>query len=129
MFCTNCGTQFPDGNRFCSNCGAPQAAPAQPMYQQPADLEKRYKNYETAPANTFSYAVVDVFENGHIQGKVYLVCEVEATLAEASTHPNAGAPETKSYPRQDGTTTFWIASNGSFNGIDMFSGYTDGYRW
>ena len=37
MFCTNCGTQLPDGSRFCSQCGAPQtaAAPAQGAYQQP----------------------------------------------------------------------------------------------
>lgn len=35
MFCTNCGTQNPNGARFCSNCGAPIGAPAQ-QFQQPA---------------------------------------------------------------------------------------------
>ena len=42
MFCTNCGTQLPDGSKFCSQCGAPTnasqgaaAAPQQPAYQQP----------------------------------------------------------------------------------------------
>ena len=43
MFCESCGSQVPDGQSFCSNCGAPvvQAAPqpaaqpAQPVYQQP----------------------------------------------------------------------------------------------
>lgn len=42
MFCESCGSQVPDGQAFCSNCGAavaqpaPQAAPAaQPVYQQP----------------------------------------------------------------------------------------------
>ena len=35
-FCMNCGTQLPDGSRFCGNCGAQQgAAPAAPV-QQPA---------------------------------------------------------------------------------------------
>lgn len=41
MFCESCGASVPDGQAFCSNCGAPvtqaapQAAPAQPVYQQP----------------------------------------------------------------------------------------------
>ena len=39
-FCTNCGTQLPEGTKFCPACGAaqnaaPQPAP-QPVYQQPA---------------------------------------------------------------------------------------------
>lgn len=41
MFCSNCGTQIPDGSAFCPNCGAnlgggastPQPAMAAPMYQ------------------------------------------------------------------------------------------------
>lgn len=38
MICTNCGTQFEDGNAFCPNCGTPAAQPApapaaaQPQY-------------------------------------------------------------------------------------------------
>lgn len=28
MICTNCGTQFEDGNAFCPNCGTPAAQPA-----------------------------------------------------------------------------------------------------
>lgn len=37
MFCESCGSSVPDGQAFCSNCGAPvnQAAQAQPVYQQP----------------------------------------------------------------------------------------------
>ena len=47
MFCLNCGTQLPDGIKFCPNCGAkvdqqPIQQPApQPAYtQQPADYQQ-----------------------------------------------------------------------------------------
>jgi len=33
-FCMNCGTQLPDGSRFCGNCGAQQGAPAAAPVQQ-----------------------------------------------------------------------------------------------
>ena len=37
MFCTNCGTNFEDGNAFCPNCGTPvAAAPAAQPVAQPA---------------------------------------------------------------------------------------------
>lgn len=52
MFCPNCGSQLPDGSKFCANCGnrmqpetpvfqtpvapvMPQTPPAQPVYRQP----------------------------------------------------------------------------------------------
>ncbi|MBR4914491.1 MAG: zinc-ribbon domain-containing protein, partial [Clostridiales bacterium] len=28
MYCESCGTFVPDGQAFCSNCGAPVSAPA-----------------------------------------------------------------------------------------------------
>ena len=37
MFCPNCGTKLPDEAVFCANCGAKlQAAPAAPVYEEPA---------------------------------------------------------------------------------------------
>ena len=39
MFCPKCGSQVPDGIKFCPTCGNPMqaAAPApQPVYQEPA---------------------------------------------------------------------------------------------
>jgi len=33
-FCMNCGTQLPDGSRFCGNCGAQQGTPAAAPVQQ-----------------------------------------------------------------------------------------------
>lgn len=35
MFCSNCGSQLPEGSAFCANCGA-QVEAAQASYQQPA---------------------------------------------------------------------------------------------
>lgn len=35
-FCTKCGSNVPDGENFCPNCGAPIAAPAAESYQQQA---------------------------------------------------------------------------------------------
>ena len=51
MFCTTCGTEFPDGNRFCPNCGtATEQAPlneTNPAYAPPAP--ETYEDY-SAPA-------------------------------------------------------------------------------
>ena len=50
MFCSQCGTQIPDGSAFCPACGArlatqapiqaPQEAPAQPEIPQPATYQQ-----------------------------------------------------------------------------------------
>ena len=49
MFCTKCGSYVPDGQRFCTSCGAPMeefgpvdATPAQPTYQQPGQTQQGY---------------------------------------------------------------------------------------
>ena len=49
MFCTKCGSYVPDGQHFCTSCGAPMeefgpadAAPAQPTYQQPGQTQQGY---------------------------------------------------------------------------------------
>ena len=28
MFCTNCGKEIPEGDRYCTHCGAPAVPPA-----------------------------------------------------------------------------------------------------
>lgn len=75
MFCTNCGSQFEDGNLFCPNCGskvesvaqpietpAPAAAPiesepvvatpveAEPVYATPVETEPVYATPVAEPA-------------------------------------------------------------------------------
>lgn len=49
MFCPNCGTNHPDGVRFCSNCGATLAA-AQPVTAS-TPAQPGYANYPCKPAN------------------------------------------------------------------------------
>ena len=45
MFCTNCGTNFEDGNAFCPNCGSPVAQPA----PAPAPAPQAAPTYNYAP--------------------------------------------------------------------------------
>lgn len=50
MFCSNCGKQVPDGQRFCANCGASlapkQEQPAQPQYQPPVYQQPAQPQYQ-----------------------------------------------------------------------------------
>ncbi len=53
MICTNCGTQFEDGNAFCPNCGTPAAQPA--PAPAPAQAAPQY-NYAPQPQPQPVYA-------------------------------------------------------------------------
>ena len=43
MRCSHCGSQLPEGSKFCTNCGAPQEQPKQeaPSYESFASQERR----------------------------------------------------------------------------------------
>ena len=70
MFCTNCGTQFEDGNAFCPNCGTKVESVAQPV--------------ETAPVAAAPVEAVPV------AAAAVAAAPVEATPVEAA--PVAAAP-------------------------------------
>ena len=70
MFCTNCGTQFEDGNAFCPNCGTKVESVAQPVETAPV---------AAAPVEAAPVAAVAV-----------AAAPVEATPVEAA--PVAAAP-------------------------------------
>ena len=54
MFCSECGTQNPDTNQFCKNCGKPLARrqPAAQPTVQPAATPVPYPAAQPAPAPT-----------------------------------------------------------------------------
>ena len=51
LFCTNCGSQIPDGARFCPACGSPAPVQPQAPAQQPPVQQQPFQQpaYEQAP--------------------------------------------------------------------------------
>ena len=44
MICRNCGSELPNGSKFCTNCGArTEEAPQQPQYQAPQYQQPQYQ--------------------------------------------------------------------------------------
>lgn len=69
MFCSNCGTQNPDGTSFCSNCGsALGAAPQQPVQQYAQPVQQQYvQPAYTQPMSFGNTAGVDYRDNDEIR--------------------------------------------------------------
>lgn len=49
MFCESCGSQVPDGQAFCSNCGKPVAQPVQPAAQPVQPVQQYAQPVYTQP--------------------------------------------------------------------------------
>lgn len=80
MFCTNCGTQFEDGNAFCPNCGTKVESVAQPVETAPV---------AAAPVEAAPIAAAPV-EAAPVAAAAVAAAPVEATPVEAA--PVAAAP-------------------------------------
>ena len=80
MFCTNCGTQFEDGNAFCPNCGTKVESVAQPVETAPV---------AAAPVEAAPVAAAPV-ETAPVAAAAVAAAPVEATPVEAA--PVAAAP-------------------------------------
>ena len=80
MFCTNCGTQFEDGNAFCPNCGTKVESVAQPVETAPV---------AAAPVEAAPVAAAPV-EAAPVAAAAVAAAPVEATPVEAA--PVAAAP-------------------------------------
>jgi len=80
MFCTNCGTQFEDGNSFCPNCGTKVESVAQPVETAPV---------AAAPVEAAPVAAAPD-EDAPVAAAAVAAAPVEATPVEAA--PVAAAP-------------------------------------
>ncbi len=70
MFCSNCGTNNPDGTGFCSNCGSAlgAAAPQQPVQQYAQPVQQQYvQPAYTQPMNFGNQSDVDFRDNDEIR--------------------------------------------------------------
>ena len=90
MFCTNCGSQFEDGNLFCPNCGTKVESIAQPV-EAPAPVAAPIEAapVEAAPVAAIPVAAVPV-EAAPVQAAPIEAAPVQATPVEAA--PVSAAP-------------------------------------
>ncbi|MGB9176275.1 MAG: zinc ribbon domain-containing protein [Methanoregula sp.] len=73
MFCGECGTQNPDSNQFCRNCGKPliQRQPAAQPAAQPAPVPAPYPAAQPAPVPAApSHPAVAAAASGPVPGAV-----------------------------------------------------------
>ena len=82
MFCTNCGSQFEDGNVFCPNCGAKVESVAQPV-GGPAPV--------AAPVEAAPVTAAPVYEPAPAPAPAPMAAPVAAPVYEAAPAP-APAP-------------------------------------
>ncbi len=85
MFCPNCGTQLPDGSKFCESCGvqilppgAAAGASAGAAAEQQIPLQKPSPNIELCPDGTYRW----VYEFHMLKNPVILftVCKIFAII-------------------------------------------------
>lgn len=89
MFCTNCGTQFEDGNAFCPNCGTKVESVAQPVETAPV---------AAAPVEAAPVAAAPV-EAAPVVAAPVEAAPVQAAPVEAAPAP-APAPQPQAIPVQ-----------------------------
>ena len=91
MFCTNCGTQFEDGNAFCPNCGTKVESVAQPVETAPV---------AAAPVEAAPVAAAPV-EAAPVAAVPVAAAPVEAAPVEPAPAPApAPAPQPQAVPVQ-----------------------------
>lgn len=94
MFCTNCGTQFEDGNAFCPNCGTKVESVAQPVETAPVAAAP----VEAAPVAAAPVEAAPVVAAPVVAAPVE-AAPVQAAPVEAAPAP-APAPQPQAIPVQ-----------------------------
>ena len=90
MFCTNCGTQFEDGNAFCPNCGTKVESVAQPVETAPVAAAP----VEAAPVAAAAVAAAPV------EATPVEAAPVAAPVEPAPAPAPAPAPQPQAVPVQ-----------------------------
>lgn len=101
MFCTNCGTQFEDGNAFCPNCGTKVESVAQPVETAPvAAAPVEAAPVAAAPVEAAPVEAVPVAAAAVAAAPVE-AAPVQATPVEPAPAPApAPAPQPQAVPVQ-----------------------------
>ena len=97
MFCTNCGSQFEDGNAFCPNCGAKVESVAQRV-EEPAPVAAPVEAapVQAAPVEAAPVTATPV-EAAPVQAEPVVAAPVYATPVEPAPAP-APAPAPMAQP-------------------------------
>ena len=77
MFCPKCGSQLPDGSKFCGNCGSPlQDAPAKPAQPQQPQAPAQAAAPSPAPASAPVASGLNISRKAFIIGAVGAVAVI-----------------------------------------------------
>ena len=65
MFCKSCGSEIPDGTKFCENCGAPVETVAADVPKDDQDFDFDYATEEPVPEQPAVYDQNDGYNDGY----------------------------------------------------------------
>lgn len=133
MFCSNCGSNIPDGSNMCPNCGAPQQPQYNDPFNQPYNYGQNYNQPYQAPAPKKSNTAVIIGIIVAIVAIAAIVVAIILTKKDDDSSDSSGGSTTESYDGRyvsdlGGGATMTLTVSGSYvkltseaNGITVFS--------